>query len=74
MRWSHPQINDVRKRIKFAWLPTQVDDVDTDKSFTVWLENYIRIDRYDEWYDGEHSYDCWGTVKREVMPLIMKKV
>ena len=74
MRWAHPNINDTRRTIKFAWLPTQVDDRDTDKSYTVWLEFYISIERYDEWYDGEHPFECWGEVKKELMPRLMKKV
>ena len=74
MRWLHPKVNDTRRKSKFAWLPTQVDDRDTDKSYTVWLEFYISIERYDSWYDGEHSWEGWNEVKREVMPFQYKKV
>ena len=66
MRWPHPNINDTRRKLKFAWIPTQVDDIDSDKCFTVWLEDYVVIERYDAWYDGEAPYDCWGVVKREI--------
>ena len=66
MKWTHPQIGDTRQVIKFAWLPTQVYDEHTKRMYVVWLENYLRTDQWDAWFDGEGRYDGWGVVKSEL--------
>ena len=50
MNWeTHPPYGTERSRVKFAWLP-----VDLDNRRTVWLERYVEVSRYCE--------PSWGAV------------
>lgn len=37
---KHPENGDVRNILKFAWLPTKVDQSHLNKRFIIWLEKY----------------------------------
>jgi hypothetical protein len=45
VKWKHtaaPRLGDERTEIRFAWLPTKLDD-----GYTVWLETYRVHLRYE---------------------------
>lgn len=65
MKWKHevqPQLGDIRKVKKFAFLPTKCNE------YTVWLETYESVEKYcrDFVYfdEGHHAIDRWREVAR----------
>jgi hypothetical protein len=67
MRWKtklkpRPNINDVRERKRFAWLPVACGDV------TVWLEPYISVEQYNlEWsYSNRSTIKAWRQISRKL--------
>lgn len=78
MRWTikdDPNIGDTRVQVKFAWLPTLVQNSDEqDKWYAIWLETYQRIQeysKYDAW--GGQRVINWRTVKRMIFNHDRKK-
>lgn len=65
MKWNcpRPQIGEVRRRERFAWLPVRTDD-----GYTVWLETYAVHEAYMEAKGG----DAWCPVRVDALfPWIM---
>lgn len=55
---NSPAQGDVRCRTEFAWLPIRIDDTNT----IVWLESYIRNERFIADRDGNR----WVTTSTEL--------
>ena len=65
MRWHKPNLKDKRSRRRFAWLPLVVDY--EDREVRIWLESYMEISVYNEWYDGESVWEGWQVMKRRAL-------
>lgn len=68
MRWKTetPKIGDIRKLVKFAWLPTKLDD-----GHTVWLEQYSVTECYEDRlvitkFFISHVRTDWHPVRRDL--------
>lgn len=49
---SKPADGYVKEVVKFAWLPTPIND-----DVGVWLENYVSVQKYDKYYDHWYEID-----------------
>ena len=58
-----PKLGDIRIKIKFAWLPTKIENK------MIWLEKYKSVQGYERWYRGIfHGYDYyWSEVERRLL-------
>jgi hypothetical protein len=65
MRWltkrPEPKVGDIRRRNKFAFLPTKVDE------YTVWLESYQVTEEYKAMYDFQEVSMMWIEVSRRTL-------
>ena len=68
MRWTKPQVGDIRKVIRFAWLPVSANHPDELlPRHWVWLEKYLSIEMYAQRYDGVSIWEGWGDKRRELL-------
>lgn len=68
MKWKcnqvvYPKIGDTRNRVRFAWLPTRINE-----STIVWLERFIETQILGPAYIGEECVGVmWSSVWRGLL-------